>query len=222
MVIDKERKLRGSEVLYDNRSVGYLTGALRAGVWAVRQHINRDDYKLIIGTDVPVEMDAPMEEQRYPYIHVMYRDNGFEPLSLDESGWYSVDERFNAIIHGYRFRGTYLINIYATSILERETIADCCIGAFGIDDRFKTLLISNPYINIAPNMHTLASPTSNESWGTPWDKDVMTAFRQLSFEVSGEFYYRIDDRPTYLERIVIEGMMEDEPLPVIVIDGDSE
>lgn len=208
------------EVLYRDNSVGYLTGALRAGVWAVRQHINRPEYKMIIGNEIEVDMDAPMEEQRYPYIHVMYRDNGFQPLSLEESAFYTLDG-VDMELHGYKFRGTYIINIYATTILERETIADCCIGAFGIDNRFRVLLIENPYINIAPNMHTLSSPTSNESWGTPWDKDVMTAFRQLTFEVSGEFYYKVDEIPYYLERLVIDGWMNDQKLPTIVIEGDD-
>lgn len=213
----------GNEVFYDDYAIGYLTGTLRAGVWAVRQHINRPEYKQLIGDNVSVEMDAPLEEQRYPYIHVMYRDGGFQPLSIKGKGWYLEDDGSKVDIVGYKFKGTYLINIYATTILERETLSDICIGACGIDPRFKYLLIDNPYINIAPNMATMSSPTSNESWGTPWDKDVMTAFRQLSFDVSGEFYYKITTEPMYLSRIVIQGMIEDKKLDPIIIDGgDSE
>ena len=213
--------LSGEEIYYEERAVGYLTAALRAGVWAVRQHINRDDYKHILGNEIAVDMDAPMEEQRYPYIHVMYRDKGFRPLALRGYGKYERSDGTELELSAYRYSGEYLINIYATSILERETIADCCIGAFGIDRRFKQLLIDNPYINIAPNLHTLSSPTSNESWGTPWDKDVMTAFRQLSFDVTGEFYYRVEKEPVYLERLVIQGYMEELALPTIVIEDEQ-
>ena len=201
----------GDAVLHGERAVGYLTAALRAGVWATRQHINDDDYVGIIGHEVPVEMDAPMEEARYPYIHVMYRARGFEPLSLGDWSASSLfkegdeDEWDDFCV--YRFDGTYLVNIYATTILERETLADCCIGAFGIDDRYRDLFYSNPYINIAPNMYTLSSPTSNESWGTPWDKDAMTAFRQLSFDVLGEFYYRVRHKAEYLSVIELEGIL---------------
>lgn len=199
-------------VLHEDRAVGYLTGALRAGVWATRKHLQSDDYAKLFKQEIPVEMDAPMEEQRYPYVHVMYRDRGFEPLSLEESCISDVlsddDGDYWDEFHAYRFEGTYLVNIYATTILERETIADIMIGALGIDDRYRDLFYRNPYINVAPNMHTLSSPTSNESWGTPWDKDVMTAFRQLSFDVVGEFYYRFGTRAEYISSVDIDVLID--------------
>lgn len=206
-------KYPGDAVLRQNRAVGYLTACLRAGVDCTRKHINSEPYKAVHGYDeIPVNMEAPMEGQRYPYIHVMYRNKLFEPLSIEETRYAeyknekgeTVTDEFST----YRFEGTYVINIYATTILERETIADCCIGAFGVDPAYLKLMYDNPYINIAPNMHTLASATANESWGTPWDKDVMTAFRQLSFEVVGEFYYRVSEIPEYISKIEIMPGME--------------
>ena len=202
----------GHNVLHDDNVVGYFTAALKAGVWAVRKHLNSDVYKQILGSEIPVDMEAPMEGTRYPYIHVMYQDNGFKPISLGESKIISFEEdgvkkadEFTL----YKFEGQYRINIYATTILERERIADCCIGAIGIDRHFRKKLVENPYINIAPNMHTMSSPTSNESWGTPWDENVMTAFRQLSFNVVGEFCYRTTFGGGYISKIELDMLAGD-------------
>ena len=207
----------GTAVLHDIHVIGYLTACMKAGVESVRTCVNSDDSKKVHGYDlIPVDIEAPMQEQRYPYIHVIYDNKGFEPESL--SDWSKVVYRdkdnvaHEDILSRYKFDGRYSINIYATSILERETISDCLIGAIGIDETFRKTLVSNEYINIAPNMHTLASNVSNESWGTPWDADVMTCFRQFTFDVVGEFYYRLSDIPAFLEKIVIEAHRENPEL----------
>lgn len=204
----------GKAVLHENRAVGYLTACLRAGVDCTRRHLNSEEYKAVHGYDeIPVNMEAPMEGQSYPYVHVMYRNGRFYPLSIDEerhAQYVGEDgEVANDVFRTYKFEGSYLVNIYATTILERETIADCLIGALGIDPAYDRELRANLYINMTPNMKTLSSPTSNESWGTPWDKDVMTCFRQLSFDVDGEFYYRVSRKPEFLGRIDVRASMSD-------------
>jgi len=189
------------------RVVGYLTSALRAGVWSLDKYVNEiatefwESYGLTPG--ITVSMEAPMEEQRYPYLHVMYKNNKFEPLSLKEDSWTK-----GAYLHSYRFEGEYLVNIYATTILERETIADALIGAMGIDMRFKQAFLSNPFINVHPNLKNLQTPMANESWGTPWALDVQTCFRQLNFPVRGEFFYLYKEEPIYLTKVQINGIEE--------------
>lgn len=196
----------GRSVIEGERVVGYLSAALSAGVWATRQQVNSDAYRAVHGYDeIPVNMEAPMEGQSYPYIHVMYQDNGFQPLSIEE-GRYGVSDgaegepsvdRYSI----YKFSGRYVVNVYATTILERECITDCLIGALGIDDSYRNLFYENPYLSVSPNMHTLSSPSARESWGTPWDADAMTAFRQLSFDVVGEFVYRVGTDARYISKI---------------------
>lgn len=189
--------------------VGYLTAALKAGVHAVRETINSADYRAIHGYDeIPVDMEAPIEDARYPYIHVMYKNKGMRPTSLDESMHISYDEggaTVNDEYHIYMFEGTYVLNLYARTILERETLADCMIGAIGIDDRFRDLLQGNEWIAISPNLHTFSLGNSNESWGTPWSADEMTAFRQLTFDVQGEFCYRKGGVASFIESIRVDG-----------------
>ena len=201
--MDIVRNYPDGMVIQQDRAIGYLTAMLRAGVSCVRQAMNRQCYLDIMGYDsIPVDMEAPNEMQSYPYIHVMYKSNGIRPSSLDETrfGEY-VDEEDVRLddFSIYTFSGEYTLNIYATTILEREMIADCVIGAIAIDPYFKKLLVNNPYIGISPNIDTFDTRNSNESWGTPWSADVMTAFRQCSFSVIGEFVWRKTDPVEYIE-----------------------
>jgi hypothetical protein len=199
----------GDVVRQEPKAVGYLTAALRAGVYAVRRILNSEAYKEVHGYDeIPVDMEAPMEGTRYPYVHVMYRDKGIQPITLEESE-YAVYEEDGEIredeYHIYKFNGSYMLNLYARTILERETLSDCMIGAIGIDDDFFRLLQGNEWIAIAPNLHTFSLGNSNESWGTPWSADEMTAFRQLTFDVMGEFCYRKSNVATYIKSMRITG-----------------
>lgn len=199
-------------VRQEPRVTGYLTSALRAGVYAVRAILNSDAYKEVHGYDeIPVDMEAPIEDTRYPYVHVMYKNKEIMPISLEESQYATYEEggeTFNDEYHIYRFSGTYVLNLYARTILERETISDCMIGAIGIDDDFFKLLQDNEWLAIAPNLHTFSLGNSNESWGTPWSADEMTTFRQLTFDVVGEFCYRKSMIATYIKNIRIEANLK--------------
>ena len=199
--------------LDDEGVVGYLTSTLRAGVWAVRNILNHPSYKAMHGYgEIPVDMDAPMADQRYPYIHVMYRNNSFQPLGLDEMTYETVDGK-TVQVYTYEYSGSFNINVYATTILERERISDCIIAAVGMDRKFRRLLSLNPFISIAPNLATLSSGTANESWGTPWDKDLMTAFRQFSFNVVGQFFMYMspeDGAAHLLRKVVVDGQAFEE------------
>lgn len=196
-----------------NHCVGYFTAALRAGVDVTRRMLNSDAYKSVHGYDeIPVNMEYPQEGQHYPYVQVMYQNGKFYPRTLEEKitrkprlGELSDDTSI------YLFEGSYVVGIYANTILERETIADCLIGMMGIDDDYRDGFYKSPYINITPNMHTLSSPTSNESIGTPWDADAMTCYRQLKFDVRGEFMYRVGNPVTFIEAIkVFDRIVEDD------------
>lgn len=187
------------------RSVGYFTAALRAGVDATRRLLNSDDYKAVHGYDeIPVNMEYPQEGQRYPYVQVMYQNAKFYPASLEE-GRKLVSDDLSVDSNAYLFEGSYIISIYANTIVERERIADCMLGMMGIDDRFRDAFYSNPYINVSPNMHTLVSNTANESIGTPWDSDALTCYRQFRFDVRGEFVYRVDGAARYVEAVDVRG-----------------
>ena len=198
----------GDRVLLPNDCIGYFTAVLKAGKTTVDAIINSDKYKAVHGFDhIPVEIEYPMTDQRYPYIHVMYRNTSFVPMSLEERRFldYKIDDVEKTDEYAfYKFDGSYLVNIYATTILEREIIADCCIAALGVDNEYRNLLYQNPYIAISPNMHTLASSTSNESFGTPWDSDTMTTFRQFTFNVTGDFCWRVSVTPEFITGINIE------------------
>lgn len=196
-------------LMEDEGVVGYLTSTLRAGVWAVRNMMNHPKYKAVHGYgEIPVDMDAPMADQRYPYIHVMYRNNSFQPLGLDEAFDTVLEDGRRVTVYAYRYEGAFMVNVYATTILERERISDCVIAAIGMDRRFRMILSSNPFVSMQPNLATLASGTANESWGTPWDKDLMTAFRQFTFNVIGEFYMYMDPDEgdvKLLRRVTVDG-----------------
>lgn len=201
----------GQYVLNGDRVTGYQTACLAAGVWATRQHLNRREYLDVLrigdGSELPVDTDWPKVGQKYPYVHVMWQNSQFLPTTLEEGREVAyADEMLGIRVDRcslYRFEGSYLINIYAGSPFERAKVSDCVIGALGIDDRYRDLLCSNPYISIAPNMHTLAITSQSDSMGTPWDGDAMTCFCQMSFRCSGEFLYRVGDTPRFLTRIEV-------------------
>ena len=195
-----------------DRAVGYFTAVLRAGVDVTRRMLNSDEYKAVHGYDeIPVNMEYPQEGQRYPYVQVGYQNSRFYPSSIEEKRE-AVPEDPTAgkdDFSIYLFEGSYLISIYAGTILEREMIADCLIGMMGIDDGYRDGFYSSPYVNVTPNMHTLSSPTSNESIGTPWDADALTCYRQLRFDVRGEFLYRVGNPAVFVESVGIDAKPDD-------------
>lgn len=196
-------------VTHGDRAVGYLTAVLRAGVDVTRRHLNSDRYREVHGYDeIPVDMEYPQEGQRYPYVQVMWQNSRFYPASFDELRSKAGVERDDGVVfdnyHIYMFEGSYIVSIYANTILERETIADCLIGAMGIDDSYRNGFYETGFVNIAPNMHTLSSPTANETVGTPWDSDALTCYRQLKFDARGEFVYCYETVARYLEKVDID------------------
>ena len=189
-----------------DREVGYFTAALRAGVDVTRKMLNSEEYKAVHGYDeIPVNMEYPQEGQQYPYVHVMYSNSRFYPSSLEE-GRTHVDEQKEEVLDTrlYIGEGSYIIGVYANTILERETISDCLIGMLGCDDMYRDGFYSSEYFNVTPNMHTLTSPTANESIGTPWDADELTCYRQFKFDVRCEFLYRIGHPAFYIEAVDVD------------------
>ena len=74
-----------SMVFQPDRAIGYFTAVLKAGVTTVREMVNQPEYLELLGYDqIPVDMEAPMENQRYPYIHVMYKNKNIQPASLEQ------------------------------------------------------------------------------------------------------------------------------------------
>ena len=106
-------------ILEADKAVGYLTATLRAGVWAIRYMLNLPEYLELMGLDsIPVDMEAPNENQRYPYVHVMYRNKGILPSSLKESKWDEIIE--DGVAHEnefmiYKFSGEFMINSHVIS-----------------------------------------------------------------------------------------------------------
>ena len=197
---------------YENleiKPIGYLTSALKAGVVAVRYILNLPEYKAIHGfEEIPVDMEAPYANVSYPYVHVIYSDKNITPIDLGAAG-YKPSENSIEEFQCYKFDGTFTLNMYARSILERERIADCMMAAVAIDDKFAQKLEGNPWINLCPNMHTFNFGTANESWGTPWSADEMTAFRQMKFDVVGQFYFRKTSVAEYIESIRVDSKLND-------------
>lgn len=199
-----------TQVYQDNETIGYLTSTIRALTWAVRDVMTDDIAVAMHGfSDLKVECEAPIDIEKYPYIQVMYKNSSFERTSLEgkpQPTW--TDDEQLAHYRQYMFRGQCTVNVYSTTILERERISDCLIARMsGVGD-FSDKLISNEWINIHPNMATLKTPTANESWGTPWSEDLMTCFRSFTFELTGEFAYRkVDGAPVFINKINVEGII---------------
>lgn len=213
-VIKVDELYPGQYVLNGDRVTGYQTACLAAGVWSVRAQVNKAEYKDALGigdgSDVPVDAAWPEKGQKYPYIHVSWQNSKFEPTTLEEGRLVTyVDADGEGLLNDecnlYRFEGSYSVGIYATRPFERARISDTLIGALGIDDSFRDMLYRNPYISIAPNMHTLAVTAQSDTVGTPWDSDAMTCFCQMSFRCNGEFLYRRGATPRFLTRIEILG-----------------
>lgn len=197
-------------VYQDSETIGYLTSTLRALTWAVRDIMTDKTAVRMHGfSDLKVECEAPIDIEKYPYIQVMYKNTSFERTSLEgqpQPTWTDDDEL--AEYRLYMFKGQCTVNVYATTILERERLSDCLIARMsGVGD-FSNKLISNEWINIHPNMATLKTPTANESWGTPWSEDLMTCFRSFTFELIGEFAYRkVGGVPEFITKIEVEGII---------------
>ena len=194
-----------------DHEVGYFTAALRAGVSVTREMLNSDEYKAVHGFDeIPVNMEYPQEGQQYPYVHVMYSNSKFYPSSLEEGRHHSVEEDGeveDVESRLYIGEGSYIIGVYANTILEREVISDCLIGMLGADDMYRDGFYASEFFNVTPNMHTLSSPTANESLGTPWDADALTCYRQFRFDVKCEFMYRVGHPSTYIESIDVDAQV---------------
>jgi hypothetical protein len=185
--------------------VGYYTAALRALVWSIRETLNSEPAKKVHGFDpLEVDADAPLEIQTYPYVHVMYQDGGFQPAERQKHAFVDAKEQ-RIDIATYKYSGTATVNIYSNTILERDRVADSIIGAIGIDKRFEALLKSNEWIRMTPNMAEMRSTTANQSWGTPWSNDVITAFRNFTFPVVGEFSYQVGEEIAYIKAINVHG-----------------
>lgn len=217
-VIEVDELYPGQYVLNGDRVTGYQTACLAAGVWATRAQVNKDGYREAIGigdgSDVPVQPDWPEKGQKYPYIHVAWQNSKFEPTTLEEGRLVTyVDRDGEGLLNDecslYRFEGSYTIGIYATRPFERARISDALIGALGIDDSYRDMLYRNPYVSLAPNMHTLAITAQSDTVGTPWDSDAMTSFCQMSFRCNGEFLYRHGVEPRFLTRIEVLGVLDD-------------
>lgn len=205
-----ENRSIDNEVIRASREVGYFTATLKALTWAVRETLNSPEAIAVHGFDeLPVEMEAPIDVKSYPFIQVMYRNKTFQPADYNVEGEPFADKTVSQLAFGklreYRFEGTCTVNVYSTSIWERERISDCIIGSLGASIGFRDKLVSNEWINISPNMATLASASANESWGTPWDADLMTAFRTFTFEVQGEFYYAVRPTLEYISKVEVSG-----------------
>ena len=183
--------------------VGYYTSVIRALVWATRETLNSDEAKKVHGFDeLRVDENAPLDVEKYPYVQVMYQDGGFEPAEVQKHEWIGMPST-NVDVSTYRYSGTASINIYSPSILERDRISDAVIGLIGVDRRFEDKLDSNKWIRITPNMAKMRSTTANQSWGTPWSDNEITAFRTMSFPVVGEFSYRVSSDVTFLGSITV-------------------
>lgn len=197
-------------VYQPTEAIGYLTSTLKALTWAVRDAMtDKTAVKMHGFSNLKVECEAPIDIEKYPYIQVLYKNTSFDRTSLDGLAptWTDKDEL--AYYRQYMFKGQCTVNVYATTILERERLSDCLIARLsGVGD-FAKKLISNEWINIHPNMGTLKSQTSNESWGTPWSEDLMTCFRSFTFEVIGEFAYRkVKGEPDFISKVNVEGIIE--------------
>lgn len=194
-----ERNVK-DEFVYEWRCVGYYTAALKAAVTGVRSVLSDEALLQAMGYEsMVVDMEYPNEGQEYPYIHVMYNDKGFKPMSLSRKDYVKNGDSFDEYVR-YKFDGTVMVNVYATTILERERICDFLIGA---SKRICEAIGENDWISIQGNPDTIRSTASNESVGTPWDEDEMTCFRQMSIDVAGEFMYREGANPQYIEKINI-------------------
>lgn len=199
----------GEIVLHGDRVTGYLSACLAGGVWAIRQQLNSKEYKDALGYDDSQELDVdmmfPIRRESWPYVQVMWVNDDMMPVSLEEKRLvnYIGDDGNKAYdqLNMYRFEGHYTVVVFANTVLERERISDAIIGALGIDDRFRDLMYDNPYINIAPNMHTLDIGAATESLGSPWDDNLVTCSRRLYFKANGEFTFRRGVIPTFLTAI---------------------
>ena len=203
------RKYDPQAVYVDDGAVGYLTACLKACTWAVDAIMNSASAKLVHGYDsIPVHPEAPAEGQSYPYLQIGYDNKKFEPLTMDELADVKMKDDLTAEVASYRFEGAFNIGVYSTSIAERERLSDCLIAQVGINRAFRLKLQENEWIDISPNMATLASPVANESWGVPWDDNLQTCYRNFAFQVHGEFYYKVTDTITYLTKVQVRSSIE--------------
>lgn len=196
----------GNEVFQNkDKAIGYYSSCLWAATDSLRSYLKSEAMVAIHGyEDLWVETEYPSKEKMYPYIQVMYRNREFRPASLNE--WSSVkskDENGNEVyrdVATYLYKGEILLSVYALSPIEAAKIADSCIAGLGINPAYKNLLISNPYINIHPNMKTLKETSSNDSIGTPFDENQVQVWKMFSFDVMGEFYYVNKTEPVFISR----------------------
>lgn len=205
-MVSKVRPFDPNAVYVDDGNVGYLSACLKAGTWAVSKIMNSDEAKAVHGLDeIPVHPEAPQQGQHYPYIQIGYTNTAFTPTTLNSAYVATLAGGTTAHVASYKYSGLIEIGIYTIRIAERERLSDCLLAQVGIRPAFRQAIIQNQWIDMSPNMATLASPVANESFGTPWDKDLPTAYRHFNFKVQGEFYYKVSETPEYLTKIQVQG-----------------
>ena len=212
-------------VWQEPKHVGYYYSCLTAAVASVRHALQSEEAVAIHGYEnLKVETDYPIAEQAYPYIRVGYSNDGWQPFAPNE--WFQIEDKNNPGTYVdmacYVYTGRITIDVYALSPVESALLADAIIAILEVDDTFKKTLISNPYINIAPNTKTMRNTASNDSLGTPWDADQVTVFKQFSFDVRCEFYYINPFKPEFIEKIKLSVLVDTDKLEYIIKGNDDE
>lgn len=209
-------------VIHEDKHIGYFYSCLTAATDSIRKILQSDNAVAIHGyPNIKVESDYPIEEKAYPYVRVGYQNDDFRPAAPME--WVRVNRKDggHADLACYLFTGRITIDIYALSPVEVSLISDAIISCIEIDPTYRNLLRSNPYINIEPNMATMKNNTSNDSLGTPWDADQVTCFKQFSFNVRGEFYYINKTDPTFITKIQLNLIVDEDEVQYIIASQDD-
>ena len=192
-------------------AVGYLTSALKACTWAVREALNDDIAVSVHGrSSVTVDTSFPVKVESYPFVQVLYSNRSFRPSTLTKPVKVWADQARTRMtdVMCYVYEGAATVVVYGSTVLEREVLSDAVIARLGASGTFDNLLSSNPWINIRPNMGTLSSPSAQESWGTPWDETAYVAARTFSFDVRGEFYYQLTEGdPKYITKVELDARL---------------
>lgn len=201
-------------------STGGLIEVFKRGViTALRTAITGTSLSSTVGSEIHVDMEYPMEKEKYPGIWVQFSLSDLQPSGI---GMVLTDRDSGDRIQQFMYQGRVTLVVVALSSLERDRISDFLISmlAFsripnprlytenGVQESFTDLysaLDANPHLSVTVNSDRPRPGGQTTTVGVPWSPNLLAYEDAHSFEVLGEFQLVTTSDGLYrLERIDIE------------------
>jgi hypothetical protein len=195
---------------------GMIEAVKKAVVGALREAISNTSLSFPTeGTQVHVELEYPMMEEKYPGVWVQFATTRLQKMGMAQEFWVKDPETEEwYAVQEWQFQGRVTMTVLALSNLERDRISDSLITMFAFSRtpepvvtkaykntnkyrQFITALDQNPYVAMTVNQDVLTGGGQSVNVGVPWQPDILAYTDAYSFDVIGNFNYIFKQDGTY-------------------------